>query len=316
MEAATGLRSIPTLVDGDTVVHGADEIVAYLDARYPGAGGRPSATARRCAPSGRTGWRWRSAVRPASPRASFGRPLLHERHDPIVLDPVPREELRGDALALAHQGEQQMLRPDPPDPRGRAPPAATARAPSSRPRENGRWPFVGIRPATDGRHDLRPRPPPRSGPAPLEHRRAARVRARRRGCRGGGARCPRGRDPCVRAAFCASTTARRASGPNRVSGGIARRLLGRIQRHPPPDAAVALLRALPGDAEDGSDLRPRAPAAPRGLDEVVDNLVAQRGRARGTRREPLRLERAARRPAPARPPARSASRDPMVSTCS
>ena len=35
MEAATGLRSIPTLVDGDTVVHGADEIVAYLDARYP-----------------------------------------------------------------------------------------------------------------------------------------------------------------------------------------------------------------------------------------------------------------------------------------
>ena len=35
MEAATGLRSIPTLVDGDVVVHGADAIVAYLDERYP-----------------------------------------------------------------------------------------------------------------------------------------------------------------------------------------------------------------------------------------------------------------------------------------
>jgi glutathione S-transferase len=34
MEAATGLRSIPTLVDGDAVVHGADAIVAYLDERY------------------------------------------------------------------------------------------------------------------------------------------------------------------------------------------------------------------------------------------------------------------------------------------
>ena len=35
MESATGLRSIPTLVDGDDVVHGADEIVAYLDERHP-----------------------------------------------------------------------------------------------------------------------------------------------------------------------------------------------------------------------------------------------------------------------------------------
>lgn len=35
MEAATGLRSIPTLVDGDAVVHGADEIIAYLDERHP-----------------------------------------------------------------------------------------------------------------------------------------------------------------------------------------------------------------------------------------------------------------------------------------
>src|SRR4029079_1773124 len=34
MEAATGTRSIPTLVDGDSVVQGADEIVAYLDARH------------------------------------------------------------------------------------------------------------------------------------------------------------------------------------------------------------------------------------------------------------------------------------------
>jgi len=34
METATGIRSIPTLVDGDVVVHGADEIVAYLDARH------------------------------------------------------------------------------------------------------------------------------------------------------------------------------------------------------------------------------------------------------------------------------------------
>lgn len=34
LEAATGLRSIPTLVDGDTVVHGADEIIAHLDLRH------------------------------------------------------------------------------------------------------------------------------------------------------------------------------------------------------------------------------------------------------------------------------------------
>ncbi|HEX3291969.1 MAG TPA: glutathione S-transferase N-terminal domain-containing protein [Gaiella sp.] len=41
MEAATGLRSIPTLVDGDTVVDGADAIVDHLDAHHvepPGAG--------------------------------------------------------------------------------------------------------------------------------------------------------------------------------------------------------------------------------------------------------------------------------------
>lgn len=34
MEEATGLRSIPTLVDGHAVVHGADEIIAYLDERH------------------------------------------------------------------------------------------------------------------------------------------------------------------------------------------------------------------------------------------------------------------------------------------
>jgi glutathione S-transferase len=35
MDAATGTRSIPTLVDGSTVVHGADAIIAYLDERLP-----------------------------------------------------------------------------------------------------------------------------------------------------------------------------------------------------------------------------------------------------------------------------------------
>ena len=34
MEAATGIRSIPTLVDGETVIHGADAIIAHLDGRY------------------------------------------------------------------------------------------------------------------------------------------------------------------------------------------------------------------------------------------------------------------------------------------
>lgn len=34
MEAAIGLRSIPTLVDGETVVHGADAILAHLDAHH------------------------------------------------------------------------------------------------------------------------------------------------------------------------------------------------------------------------------------------------------------------------------------------
>jgi glutathione S-transferase len=35
MEQATGLRSIPTLLDGDEVLHGADAIIAYLDERHP-----------------------------------------------------------------------------------------------------------------------------------------------------------------------------------------------------------------------------------------------------------------------------------------
>jgi glutathione S-transferase len=34
MEAATGGRSIPTLVDGEIVVEGDDEILAYLDERH------------------------------------------------------------------------------------------------------------------------------------------------------------------------------------------------------------------------------------------------------------------------------------------
>ena len=34
MEAATGTRSIPTLVDGETVVHGADAIIAHLDRHH------------------------------------------------------------------------------------------------------------------------------------------------------------------------------------------------------------------------------------------------------------------------------------------
>ena len=34
MEAATGTRSIPTLVDGESVVQGADAIIAHLDSRY------------------------------------------------------------------------------------------------------------------------------------------------------------------------------------------------------------------------------------------------------------------------------------------
>ena len=33
-EAATGLRSIPTLVEGETVVHGAEEIIEHLDAQH------------------------------------------------------------------------------------------------------------------------------------------------------------------------------------------------------------------------------------------------------------------------------------------
>lgn len=34
MESATGTRSIPALVDGETVVHGADAIIGHLDAQY------------------------------------------------------------------------------------------------------------------------------------------------------------------------------------------------------------------------------------------------------------------------------------------
>jgi len=34
LEAQTGLRSIPTLVDGTTVVSGADAVLAHLDATF------------------------------------------------------------------------------------------------------------------------------------------------------------------------------------------------------------------------------------------------------------------------------------------
>lgn len=34
MEAATGIRSIPTLVDGHAVIHGAEAIIAHLDANH------------------------------------------------------------------------------------------------------------------------------------------------------------------------------------------------------------------------------------------------------------------------------------------
>lgn len=35
MEAVTGTRSIPTLIDGEIVVSDADEIIAHLDRTYP-----------------------------------------------------------------------------------------------------------------------------------------------------------------------------------------------------------------------------------------------------------------------------------------
>ena len=48
MESATGLRSIPTLLDGDAIVHGAEAILAYLDAGHP----EPSDAARHRAQMG------------------------------------------------------------------------------------------------------------------------------------------------------------------------------------------------------------------------------------------------------------------------
>jgi glutathione S-transferase len=48
MEAATGGRSIPTLVDGDVVVEGDDEILSYLNERHaePADAGRHRAQMR------------------------------------------------------------------------------------------------------------------------------------------------------------------------------------------------------------------------------------------------------------------------------
>jgi glutathione S-transferase len=48
MESATGGRSIPTLVDGDVVVEGDDEILSYLNERHtePGDAGRHRAQMR------------------------------------------------------------------------------------------------------------------------------------------------------------------------------------------------------------------------------------------------------------------------------
>jgi glutaredoxin len=55
MEAATGRRSIPTLLDGETVVGGEDEILAHLERSYPEP---PEADAHR-AKDAEEGPRWR-----------------------------------------------------------------------------------------------------------------------------------------------------------------------------------------------------------------------------------------------------------------
>ena len=55
MEAATGHRSIPTLVDGETVVEGEDDILAHLERSYPEP---PEADAHR-AKDAEEGPRWR-----------------------------------------------------------------------------------------------------------------------------------------------------------------------------------------------------------------------------------------------------------------
>ncbi len=42
LEESTGVRSIPTLVDGDTVVSGADAIIAHLNATFDEAADAPA----------------------------------------------------------------------------------------------------------------------------------------------------------------------------------------------------------------------------------------------------------------------------------
>jgi glutathione S-transferase len=46
LESKTGVRSIPTLVDGDTLVSGADAILAHLDATKEEPAGAPAHRAR------------------------------------------------------------------------------------------------------------------------------------------------------------------------------------------------------------------------------------------------------------------------------
>ncbi len=90
LEVATGIRSIPTLVDGGTVVHGADAIIAHLDANHARADRRitpPRADARGVAAlDGTRGWpdlgKRRSAV--AGESLDDAEPEAHDER--VVVD--------------------------------------------------------------------------------------------------------------------------------------------------------------------------------------------------------------------------------------
>ena len=164
MEAATGLRSIPTLVDGDTVVHGADAIIAYLDERH-----EEPTDARRHRAQMRAEWpHWvelegsglgrratggaapHEPARPRCSRAQDGR-LAHERrrHDRAR----PRAGRGAGAARPVRSRSRASSRCSVPI---RLCPDAIASGSDSSsaffaPAENGMWPFVGSgsRPAAE-----------------------------------------------------------------------------------------------------------------------------------------------------------------------
>ena len=199
---------------------------------------------------------------------------VENREQLVTVDAVACEELRGRALALPEQGEQQVLGPDTRVPEGERFPqrqlqdllgSRCERNASRRPRSS----------PADGRDDL------------LLDQLAAQSQL------GQDLRCGAARRRSedaeqqvlgvhVVAAEPASRILRLDDGPSSIRSepGDPREAAATGLYEPSHDAPMALLGGLTRDAQCRPDLRPRAALAARGLDEMIDDLVADRGELR------------------------------------